>query len=110
MITFRSAWEDGLLLGCGALKEPGPLHGEIESLRTPQARRGGGTGRAILAHIIATARGRGYRRPSLDTGTPAGFAAARALDERAAFTCCGPFGDYREDPQRAFMQLDLVAR
>ncbi|HEY9239372.1 MAG TPA: GNAT family N-acetyltransferase, partial [Burkholderiaceae bacterium] len=38
-ITFWSAWEGGLLMGCGALSELTPTHGEIKSMRTPQARR-----------------------------------------------------------------------
>ena len=33
-ITFWSVWEDGELLGCGALKELDPQHGEIKSMRT----------------------------------------------------------------------------
>src|SRR4051794_4650066 len=33
-ITFWSVWENGELLGCGALKELEPRHGEIKSMRT----------------------------------------------------------------------------
>src|SRR5436190_4565950 len=51
-ITFWSAWHDSVLLGCGALKELDPTHGEIKSMRTPHALRRRGAGRAILAHII----------------------------------------------------------
>ncbi len=42
-ITFWSAWENGELLGCGALKELNTQHAEIKSMRTsarPQKRRG----------------------------------------------------------------------
>lgn len=46
-ITFWSAWDDaGVLLGCGALKELDAAHGELKSMRTPEARRGRGAGRA----------------------------------------------------------------
>ena len=39
-ITFWSAWEDGnVLLGCGALLELDRRHGEVKSMRTPEARR-----------------------------------------------------------------------
>src|SRR2546430_8351345 len=47
-ITFWSVWENGQLLGCGALKELDPQQGEIKSMRTASARaqrrraRGGG--------------------------------------------------------------------
>ena len=41
-ITFWSVWENGELLGCGALKELDPQHGEIKSMRTssPHLRKG----------------------------------------------------------------------
>lgn len=34
-ITFWTVWDKDLLLGCGALKELTPTHGEIKSMRTP---------------------------------------------------------------------------
>jgi putative acetyltransferase len=61
-ITFWSVWEGSLLVGCGALKELDPRHGEIKSMRTPVALRRKGAGRAILAHIIEVARSRDYER------------------------------------------------
>ena len=36
-ITFWSVWENGELLGCGALKELNSQHGEIKSMRTASA-------------------------------------------------------------------------
>lgn len=44
-------------------------HGEVKSMRTPQALRRRGAGRAILTHIMAEARVRGYTRLSLETGS-----------------------------------------
>jgi len=38
-ITFWSVREGDQLLGCGALKQLSPTHGEIKSMRTPAARR-----------------------------------------------------------------------
>src|SRR6476646_7970264 len=64
-ITFWTSWENDLLLGCGALKELDPKHGEIKSMRTPIANRRRGAGRAILTHIIEVAKARGYERLSL---------------------------------------------
>jgi len=66
-ITFWSAWDGSLLLGCGALKQLDPTHGEIKSMRTPSAIRRRGAGRAILTHIIAVARARNYERLSRET-------------------------------------------
>ena len=109
-ITFWSAWDGPVLVGCGALKELDRTHGEIKSMRTPDAQRRRGAGRAMLAHIIAVARSRGYERLSLETGPMEGFKAARALYESAGFTSCGPFGDYVDDPYSVFMTMKLQAR
>jgi putative acetyltransferase len=106
-VTFWSAWEDSVLLGCGALKELDPQHAEVKSMRTPDALRRRGAGRAILAHIVGVARARGYRRLSLETGSMEAFQPARSLYERFGFTACGPFGQYREDPNSVFMTMAL---
>ena len=106
-ITFWSAWDLDALLGCAALKELGPRHGEVKSMRTPAARRRTGAGRALLMHVIETARARGYERLSLETGTGAAFEPAHRLYESAGFTRTGPFGDYRDDPFSVFMTLAL---
>ena len=106
-ITFWSAWDGGMLLGCGALKELDDTHGEVKSMRTPLAIRRRGAGRAILEHIIAVARLRGYQRLSLETGTVDAFKPAQKLYESVGFTTCGPFADYRVDPNSVFMTLRL---
>ena len=107
-ITFWSAWEGEVLLGCGALLELDRRHGEVKSMRTPEARRRTGAGRALLAHIIDAARARGYERLSLETGAMAAFAPAHKLYESAGFTRTGPFGDYAADPNSVFMTLVLT--
>jgi putative acetyltransferase len=106
-ITFWSAWEGPLLLGCGALKQLDPKHGEIKSMRTPDAVRRRGAGRALLAHIIAVARSRGYERLSLETGSMQAFRPAQQLYESSGFSYCPPFGEYIEDPNSVFMTLRL---
>ncbi len=106
-VTFWTAWEDGVLLGCGALKELDPTHGEVKSMRTPVKLRRRGAGRAVLAHILAEARARGYRRLSLETGTMDAFKPAQKLYESFGFVYCGPFGPYKEDPYSTFMTLEL---
>jgi putative acetyltransferase len=107
-ITFWTAWENELLLGCGALKELDPKHGEIKSMRTPAAHRRRGAGRAILTHIIEVAKSRGYERLSLETGSAEAFRPAQKLYESFGFTYCGPFGDYTRDPNAVFMTLFLL--
>ena len=106
-ITFWSAWDGGALLGCGALMELDSRHGEVKSMRTPEARRRTGAGRALLMHIIEVARARGYERLSLETGSVAAFAPAHRLYESVGFTRTGPFGDYAADPNSVFMTLVL---
>ena len=106
-ITFWTVWDGSLLLGCGALKELTPTHGEVKSMRTPRSLRRRGAGRAVLAHIVAEARSRGYRRLSLETGTPEAFRPAQKLYESCGFTYCGTFGDYKPDPNSVFMTLEL---
>lgn len=107
-ITFWTIWEGPLLLGCGALKELSPRHGEVKSMRTPQAMRRKGAGRAMLAHILAEARRRGYERLSLETGAEDAFLPARKLYESSGFSYTGPFADYVPDPNSMFMTLDLT--
>jgi putative acetyltransferase len=106
-ITFWSAWEGSLLMGCGALKELDARHGEVKSMRTPNTLRRRGAGRAILAHIIEVARSRAYDRLSLETGAMDAFQPAQRLYESFGFTYCGPFGEYKEDPNSVFMTMRL---
>jgi putative acetyltransferase len=108
-ITFWSAWDGTELLGCGALKELDRHHGELKSMRTPNARRRRGAGRALLGHILAVARARGYARVSLETGSADAFRPAWTLYESVGFVRCGPFGDYAEDPHSVFMTLSLAS-
>lgn len=106
-ITFWTAWENGVLMGCGALKELSPEHGEVKSMRTPQIRRSKGAGRALLEHIVGVARARSYRVLSLETGSQGAFVPAQRLYESFGFTRCGPFGSYVEDPNSVFMSFRL---
>ena len=106
-ITFWTAWDASQLLGCGALRELTRKHGEVKSMRTPKGLRRKGAARAVLEHIIGEARSRGYQRLSLETGSQPGFEPARTLYRSFGFTPCGPFGDYRDDPNSFFMTLAL---
>ncbi len=108
-ITFWTVWEHEVLLGCGALKELTPTHGEIKSMRTPAAARGRGAGRAVLAHIISVAQSRGYTKLSLETGTHAAFEPAHNLYRSKGFVMSGPFGSYLPNEHSVFMELRLGA-
>lgn len=101
-VTCWTAWHDGTLVGCGALKELDATHGEIKSMRVPEAERGKGYGALILLHLLAEARRRGYRRVSLETGSQPHFEPARQLYRQHGFVECGPFAGYHDDPHSAF--------
>ncbi len=107
-ITFWSAWEGEVLLGCAALLALDARHGEVKSMRTPAARRRTGAGRALLMQVIGAARERGYERLSLETGSMEAFEPARRLYESAGFVATGPFGSYVDDPNSIFMTLALA--
>ncbi len=106
-ITFWTAWDGPVLLGCGALKQLDSKSAEVKSMRTPNALRGRGAGRAILAHLIAVAKSRGYASLSLETGAVDAFKPAQKLYESFGFVYCGPFADYAEDPHSVFMTLRI---
>ena len=108
-VTFWSVWDGDELVGVGALKRLSAEHGEIKSMHTVEAARGRGVGSALVRHIMAEARARGMRRLSLETGSWPYFLAARALYARHGFVECGPFGEYREDPNSVFMTVALAA-
>lgn len=106
-ITFWTVWQDGELLGCGALKELDARHGEIKSMRTARTHWRKGVGAAMLRHILGEATRRGYKRLSLETGSMDAFVPARALYARYGFEYCGPFAGYRKDPNTVFMTKTL---
>ena len=108
-ITFWTVWEERELVGCGALKEFTPTHGEIKSMRTPVSARGRGARRAVLAQIISVAQQRGYKKLSLETGTHAAFEPAHNLYRSKGFVMSGPFGSYLPNEHSVFMELQLSA-
>ena len=102
-VTFWTVWSGTELVGCGALKELDPTHGEIKSMRTATAHRREGVAREMLRHIIEEGSRRTYHRLSLETGSQEEFEPAQKLYETFGFTFCPPFGDYAEDPNSVFM-------
>ncbi|BCA61142.1 hypothetical protein HMP09_0376 [Sphingomonas sp. HMP9] len=106
-VTVWSAWDGDQVVGMAALKQLDDRHGELKSMRTaPNALRRG-VARMLLDHVIAQARGRGYRRISLETGTAASFTAAHALYENAGFIACEPFGPYSDRVFAAYYSMDV---
>lgn len=106
-ILFWTVWDGDELMGCGALKTLDPAHAEIKSMRTAKRHLRKGVATTLMRHMLGEARRRGYRRLSLETGSPDAFSPARTLCERFGFVECGPFADYVEDPYSVFMTLAL---
>lgn len=98
------------LAGEGATSGPhigdGP-HGEIKSMHTAAAHRGRGLARAMLVRLVDEAREAGMTRLSVETGSTAHFAPARALYAAHGFADCGPFAGYGPDPHSHFMTRAL---
>jgi len=106
-VSCYALWDGEELLGIGALRELEPRLGEIKSMRTADAHLRTGVGVAILEHIIAEARTRGYARLSLETGSGAVFEPALTLYRKYGFTSGPAFGSYRQSAFNQFFHLDL---
>jgi putative acetyltransferase len=106
-ISFYALWEGEDLLGFGALKEVDPRAGEIKSMRTADAHLRKGVAAAILDHIIAEARRRGYARLSLETGSGPAFDPALKLYRKCGFIDGPPFDGYTRSAFNQFLHLDM---
>ena len=106
-IRFFTLRDEGVLLGCGALKRLAADHGELKSMRTADAALGRGVGKALLDHLVATAQSVGMTRLSLETGSTPQFAAALRLYEREGFEPCGPFAGYVDTPFTCFLTKEI---
>lgn len=106
-VTFFAAWDGDRLAAVGALREIDRARGELKSMRAAPAYRGKGAGRAMLGHLLAEARRRGYRWVGLETGRAAAFADAQRLYAANGFTECAPFGNYLSDDFSLCMEKRL---
>ncbi len=106
-ITFWTVWENGELLGCGAIKALNADHAELKSMRTAAAHQRKGVAKRLLQYILTEAKARGFSQLSLETGSQETFAPARNLYTAFGFTPCAPFADYWNDPNSFFMTKAL---
>ncbi|WP_198671608.1 GNAT family N-acetyltransferase [Desertihabitans aurantiacus] len=102
-ITFYGLRCDGRLAAVGALRRLSAAHAELKSMHTRAELRGRGLARRLLDALVERAVADGCTRVSLETGTAAAFAPARALYTSAGFRPCGPFGGYRPSPHSTFL-------
>ncbi|MGI4875990.1 MAG: GNAT family N-acetyltransferase [Janthinobacterium lividum] len=106
-IDFWTVRDGTALIGCGALKAIDVMHGEIKSMRTDPDHLRRGVAAALVAHIVAVARSRGYARLSLETGSGPAFDPALALYRRFGFVDGAAFGGYQSTAFNQFLHLDL---
>ena len=106
-VSVWTAWDEAELMGVGALKQLSSSTGEIKSMRTDPRHLRKGVGLALLDHIVAVAKERGYRRLSLETGSGAEFEAALTLYRNRGFENGEPFGGYKRTAFNQFLHLEL---
>ncbi len=107
-VSFWTAWRGVGLAGMAALRELGGGTGEIKSMRTHPDHLRTGVAAALLDHLLAEARRRGYTRLSLETGSGPAFEPALTLYRRADFSEGEAFGDYTASGFNRFFHLDLA--
>ncbi|WP_413672463.1 GNAT family N-acetyltransferase [Massilia cellulosiltytica] len=95
---------DGAAVGCAALVNK-QEYGEVKRMFVDERKRGLGTGRKLLEHLVMFARMSGLSVLRLETGIHQ--PEAIGLYERLGFERRAPFGDYREDPLSLFMEMRL---
>ncbi len=107
-VTFYTGRIHGQLAAMGAIQHLDPAHGELKSMRAAPEWRGRGVGEAMLVHLLAVARARGYARVSLETGRTEAFAPAVALYRKHGFEECAAFSGYVVDEFSQCLTLGLT--
>ena len=103
--AFLVAYDDGMPIGCGAVRRIDAGVAELKRMYVSPAMRGRGVGRALLDALVAEARQLGATRLVLETGPRQ--PEAIALYERAGFVRIPAFGEYEDHPLSVFMGKDL---
>ena len=104
-IKFWSLWENGKLVGCGALKILDIDHGEFKSIRVHDDFRKKGLGTEVINHLINEAKKLKIKRLSIETGAGDFFTPARKLFKKTGFTVCEPFAHYKEDINSVYLTM-----
>lgn len=108
-IQFWALFDDDTPLGCGALKHLPDGSAEVKSVHIIEAARGRGLARKMMAFLAETAQAEAVSALVLETGSdllPA-YDSARKLYEKLGYSYCAPIYGYDDDPNSAFMRLDL---
>ena len=103
--TVFIARDNGLAIGCGALKRHDGV-GEVKRMYTRPSHRGQKIGARIVERVEALARDEGLKRLVLETGDR--HPAAWTVYERAGFSRCGPVLDYPDSEWSVFYEKSLA--
>jgi len=106
-VTVWSVRQGEQVVGIGALKTLDARSGEVKSMRTHPDHLRRGVAAALLEHMIATARARGWTRLSLETGSGPAFEPALQLYRNRGFVDGEEFSDYRRSAFNQFLHLAL---
>ncbi len=106
-VTVWSVWADDRIASIGALKMLGTASAEIKSMRTHPDFLRMGAAALLLDHIVETARARGLRRLSLETGSGADFEPALTLYRKRGFANGEAFSDYMASDFNQFLHMEL---
>jgi putative acetyltransferase len=104
-VTVWTAWRGDSIASIGALKMLDSVTGEVKSMRTHPAFLRMGAGAVILERIVETARSRGLRQLSLETGRGAAFEPALAMYRSRGFVDGEAFSDYQQNDFSQFLHL-----
>lgn len=107
-VTVWTAWRKDRVASVGALKILADGNGEVKSMRTHPDFTRKGAAAAILERVISTARNRGARRLSLETGSGEAFEPALALYRKRGFVNGQSFGEYGSSDFNQFLHLALL--
>ena len=106
-VTVWTVRQSGRAISIGALKELDGSSGEIKSMRTHPDHLRRGVAALLLDHMIATARKRGWKKLSLETGSGPAFEPALNLYRNRGFVGGAAFSDYEPSPFNQFLHLSL---
>ena len=103
-IAFYVARKDNTAVGCVALVDY-KTYGEVKRLYVPQAARGLGLAKILMAHLENEAKVKGHSSVKLETGEK--LASAVSLYKALGYSVCGKFGEYDDHPASLFMEKML---
>jgi putative acetyltransferase len=104
--TVLIARDDGMAVGCGALKRHAGGIGEVKRMYLRPSHRGLKIGAEIVRRIETLARQEGFTRLVLETGDR--HPAAWTVYERTGFTRCSPVLDYPDSNWSVFYEKALT--